>query len=38
MEEQEFEMCCECCGEQIFNDTDFNGMCKDCYSTPPDNL
>ena len=34
----EYPIDCECCGELIgeFED-DFNGMCADCYDTPPDN-
>lgn len=29
---------CEVCGTKVNEDDDFNGMCRQCYDTPPPNL
>lgn len=32
-------MTCESCGEPILSEEDdFNGMCAECYDTPPEDL
>lgn len=33
---EEYPIDCECCGDMIVDEEDdFNGMCKECYDTPP---
>lgn len=35
----DYPISCEVCGELIVDEEDdFNGMCSECYDTPPDEL
>lgn len=33
---EKYPISCEACGNQIFDEEDdFNGLCEECYNTPP---